>query len=1473
VEGSKSEIAPVSQVDVTPQELIARIRAEYGITPDGSPRPKGRVEAGYHRAIKALAEDLNSKDIHFILELIQNAEDNLYADGVKPDLTFHLSRTDPTRSRRAGALVLINNEIGLRPEDVDALCDIGKTTKQKQQGYIGEKGIGFKSVFRVTAEPHIFSRGYRFQFQEKPDPQIGVGYIIPYWVAGLPAELEHHRNQTCIVLPLRRGKWNQIARQLRSIAPETILFLSKLQALAIEIDGREGVQVLRDDSRRPLVQFLCGERYAEFWVAQQELAVPSHLDEPKREKVTTRSVSVAFPLDLSTRHHSRTVFAFLPTEVSSGFPFLINADFLLSASREQILVDRPWNTWLRDSIAPVFLEAFETLLAQQTNRAKAYSFIPLASSAKDDFFLPVVDDIHRRLADRDVVWVEAEQDMLVKPAQARLCSEDFWRLLSSQALPAQLRDTPLVHGAIRSYHEQLKAIGVRYLTTEEMLNCLRDSAWLATHDTKWFASLYGFLQKQRWATTEALRDLKLLRLEGGELISAANQPIYFRQESKDILARYRRAGGKVKVQFLDRELSRQVQKSAALMDWLSTTLGVHKLTEERYCLDLARMLSEHREDVAVPDLVKATAHLRDLWPKLSEGAQLEIRDCLPFAMVGGQNDQPDERQWVMPEAMDPKTGWQWVFPGPEDREHMMILSGAYLHRCTKAERGAWQEFFRAFGFTDAPLPRETTLQWWNLEELPDPIVRQGIEASRAAWRPTRYANELKDWRIPHWLDSLCSEGVTDKFTTHRCRALIRWVERLVGQTSTAEPEVLYATHRHFYYRWHCMQIPCRFGRCLLHGAWFPTTKGLKQPGETFLDRQELRELFGRALPYASVNPSPEAARLLGLRQAATVDQMLGYIQTLASSRARHADRHLVTKVYAFLSERWRPDLKARFAAEPLILVLRPKPHWVKSDEAIWPNRRSVFGEVYAYLESEYDGQLRSFFVEQLGVCEQLNPELYAQAWQRLAKARSPDPEATEHALERIFPELLKVAKTAPQPAWWPEFTTSTKVWTQSKRFAPARHVFIPDDGDLRRLFRDEVEYAWQPKHSSFAEFDPLYHALGVRSLAESVKAVPKVDRPTTMGEDSILLTRGAKRAIAYYLWNVLPEVYRRAKDKDMLGHLLKAREKPVARLLISFTLGRVTVHADDGGIYWDQGTDIIYRSNGVASERLEIAMATHLAQRLTSGSGVSQLDNLIGRVLGASENKSDGIIDKHDWSLPADEKAWMVSLLDAGNAVSAAQPPSEEQIVTALEAAESDGRDGQPRESSDGSGTGERTSTTPSHDSGEQHSHGGGSSQSDAPHGSQPTTRHGSFPVVVVAERDADDGETNPEWLERNQESDREAVRMALDYESSQGRSPKEMPHNNPGYDIRSTDAQGQLRYIEVKAHLGEWTPKDYVRLRKEQYQKALDEGDRYWLYVVDRVSEDEGARLYRIQNPARSATEYCFPGGWVALAQPVDGG
>ena len=134
-----------------PVEVIERIRREkfgVGLSLTGeSEQLTNQLKSLVGRSLERLSKELYSSDMHFVLELIQNADDNQYDQ--LPALVFIVD----TKS-----IQIYNNELGFEEHHVQALCDIGKSTKGKhQQGYIGQKGQlnGSSEISERTREDFI----------------------------------------------------------------------------------------------------------------------------------------------------------------------------------------------------------------------------------------------------------------------------------------------------------------------------------------------------------------------------------------------------------------------------------------------------------------------------------------------------------------------------------------------------------------------------------------------------------------------------------------------------------------------------------------------------------------------------------------------------------------------------------------------------------------------------------------------------------------------------------------------------------------------------------------------------------------------------------------------------------------------------------------------------------------------------------------------------------------------------------------------------------------------------------------------------------------------------------------------------------------------------------------------------------------------------------------------------------------------
>ena len=502
-----------------------------------------RVRDSLNNAIQLLAEGLYSKRPHFIFELIQNAEDNKYEnrDSYQPYISFQLTKTDPTCTVGSdGALIIKNNEIGFNHDNVSAICAMGKTTKKKEQGYIGEKGIGFKSVFRVTDNPYILSNGYHFRLPES-DEETGFGYIVPQWIDTPLEGLE--LSETYIILPLtKRGfGYEDIEKMLQDIDPEVILFLSTLQEIQIRTDTGDDFTILKDDSAMPEVQIVAegkkqGIAFSNsggFLVCPGSFGKPANIHHEKREGIEYRDVKIAFPLDENSTA-VRKIFAYLPVK-TTNFPFLINADFILTSSREDIQ-DVPWNRcWLMDCVADLiarkllpllkerdllsvnFLEALATELnnlAEDKDNLFYPVFIRLREAFMNEELLPANDGgfvsaqnavLTRSTAVRNLLTHE-QLRMLFLPSDVESDSELKW--ISAEVT---LDRTP----SLRSY--LMNSLGIDEVTPTMFASKLSLDFLLVQTD-EWFVKFYEFLSGQPalWNDeVSILRTKPILRLEDG----------------------------------------------------------------------------------------------------------------------------------------------------------------------------------------------------------------------------------------------------------------------------------------------------------------------------------------------------------------------------------------------------------------------------------------------------------------------------------------------------------------------------------------------------------------------------------------------------------------------------------------------------------------------------------------------------------------------------------------------------------------------------------------------------------------------------------------------------------------------------------------------------------------------------------------------------------------------------------------------
>ncbi|KAJ0240647.1 hypothetical protein HA466_0222440 [Hirschfeldia incana] len=443
------------------KQHIDRIRrTKFSIGGDENP-----LTEDLHQAVKNLSAELYAKDVHFLMELIQNAEDNEYPDGVDPSLEFVITSEDITATGAPATLLIFNNEKGFSEKNIESICSVGRSTKKgnRKRGYIGEKGIGFKSVFLITSRPYIFSKGYQIRFNEDPCSFCSLGYIVPEWVDQHPSPADIQRiyggsplPTTTIILPLKSDKVKPVKEQLSSVHPEVLLFLSKIKRLSIRehcqnpnLTTVNSIGILSEtdfmtrksiDAESYTIHLSASETNSEkqcsYYMWRQKFPVKQENRVERRNEVDDWVITLAFPFGerLGRGDSSPGIYAFLPTEMVTNLPFIIQADFILASSRETILIDDIWNQGILSCVPSAFVNAFTSLVkktdAPVSSLLPAFNFLPVKQSSYAKLNV-VRESIKAKVCAEEIVPSVSHlgQKFFHRPCEVGRLVPSFWEIL------------------------------------------------------------------------------------------------------------------------------------------------------------------------------------------------------------------------------------------------------------------------------------------------------------------------------------------------------------------------------------------------------------------------------------------------------------------------------------------------------------------------------------------------------------------------------------------------------------------------------------------------------------------------------------------------------------------------------------------------------------------------------------------------------------------------------------------------------------------------------------------------------------------------------------------------------------------------------------------------------------------------------------------------------------------------------------
>ncbi|CAF4302199.1 unnamed protein product [Rotaria sp. Silwood2] len=301
-------------------------------------------------SLKHLGSDLYTSPVHFLHELIQNAKDNFYDTSIIPCLRIELNHS---------YILLSNNEQGLRARDVLAICSLAVSTKTIEQDHIGEKGVGFNSVFGASNEPMLISHAWKLCFHV---PGLdAMSYITPLWITDKDLPESH--------TPEANSFLDQV---IKAVDPCILLNMHQLKKLEIVVERQKKVTIIEKQIIDPtklekqssvtfedftflnlsgsVIRLHTSTGYSTFRVYMCYINVANYIEQERPPKAR---LTIGFPCEKDYELAS-TVYKGLPV-CDLGFNFSFNADFQLVTNRENVRENVPFNTFIRTHLSALFV--------------------------------------------------------------------------------------------------------------------------------------------------------------------------------------------------------------------------------------------------------------------------------------------------------------------------------------------------------------------------------------------------------------------------------------------------------------------------------------------------------------------------------------------------------------------------------------------------------------------------------------------------------------------------------------------------------------------------------------------------------------------------------------------------------------------------------------------------------------------------------------------------------------------------------------------------------------------------------------------------------------------------------------------------------------------------------------------------------------------------------------------------------------
>ncbi|CZS90250.1 uncharacterized protein RAG0_01389 [Rhynchosporium agropyri] len=542
----------MADVEVTSQAEakahIAKIRHDKGLL-DG--KPSGPNVSDLEHALTTLSDQLYQSSTHFLLEIIQNADDNAYTDEFTEVFSLHIIRRASLRgtSRRCVELGRVPRKERRKSMDMLGRKESDSNLYSKLQMWFGCPRETTRECDHCAVQCLLTGTSFKF------DRSQPLGMIAPIW-EDFPAPVKS--GITSMYLKLSDDYYApRLLRELRALDSRLLIFLRRLRSISVTIAEsftNFKSSFSRTDVKNDHIRLTENDMHCDYIIKRHRvLGMP---EEKRREGISSSEIVLGFPVNTDgknyePRRESQQVYAFLPIHdygFESALPemdmagfewptgaspltikqFLIQADFLLIASREDIDSSSQWNVTLRKNLTSAFIDAMKEFNNGQL-RYLWPRWLPTRAPLQS-FLKPFHEDLVEELKTSPLLYSHSEE--LVAGKQLSYVPDEY--IFEGAPLTISSSTSPryLSGRYLNEYMKYLEVVGVGRITEAtfylELTAMLQSSAGeFRRKCDAWQSHLAGILTRMSPGFHFRLPGLAIVPLSDGTWTNAQGQFILF----------------------------------------------------------------------------------------------------------------------------------------------------------------------------------------------------------------------------------------------------------------------------------------------------------------------------------------------------------------------------------------------------------------------------------------------------------------------------------------------------------------------------------------------------------------------------------------------------------------------------------------------------------------------------------------------------------------------------------------------------------------------------------------------------------------------------------------------------------------------------------------------------------------------------------------------------------------------------------